>query len=60
MAVLMQTFPKIKVNGQYVLKEKIGQGSFGQVFKGMHQWALSIHSFTFFASLIIPFTKYRI
>ena len=30
----MQPFPKIKVNGQYVLKEKIGQGSFGQVYKG--------------------------
>jgi serine/threonine protein kinase len=34
MASLMAPFPKAKVNGQYVLKEKIGQGSFGQVFKG--------------------------
>jgi len=24
----------VKVNGQYLVKEKIGQGSFGQVYKG--------------------------
>ena len=24
----------VKVNNQYVIKEKIGAGSFGQVFKG--------------------------
>ena len=30
----MAPFPKAKVNGLYILKDKIGQGSFGQVFKG--------------------------
>lgn len=35
MASLMTVpFPKMKINGQYILKEKIGQGSFGQVYKG--------------------------
>lgn len=34
MASQMQVFPKAKVNGRFHLREKIGQGSFGQVFKG--------------------------
>ena len=37
----MQPFPKPKVNGQYVIKEKIGQGSFGQVFRGMSNFLLT-------------------